>query len=554
MMCKSVGAAGAAASLTLAFALTAPPPAGAQATPVAVSVAADGLSFAPQVAWERATLTVAGPGDWTLEREFARGAGITLTLVDETGQPFPDGAYTYELVLAPVPDPALRQALAAARDADDEAARGRLRAQAPASAPLSGRFTLRGGRIVPPGAREPRLPPAPGAQAPQPEYNIVDSLCVGFDCPGSPSFGDTTILTMENNLRIKFDDTSNLAGFANRDWSLNANDSESGGANRFFVQDCGTSSQGGCTGNAVFSIEGGARANALYVEDGGRVGIGTSTPVHMLHLRYGDSPALRFEQDNSYGWSAYTWDVAGNETNWFVRDITAGSRLPLRIRAGAPTDSLHVYGDGKVGVGTGAPGSSLHVKGSSGATLVQVEETSATTASRNMLRIINNGASTFRFDNTFLGNNWGFGSLGTNNFYISHSTSGTLNLTLSPTGVLTVVDLIETSDRAMKADVGAVDGRALLARLGDLPISTWRFKTGETRHIGPMAQDFRALFGLGPDDTHIRPGDVAGVALAAVQALSEVVAEKDARLLAHQARIDALAEQLARLEARLAAR
>jgi hypothetical protein len=69
-----------------------------------------------------------------------------------------------------------------------------------------------------------------------------------------------------------------------------------------------------------------------------------------------------------------------------------------------------------------------------------------------------------------------------------------------------------------------------------------------------MAQDFRALFGLGPDDTHIRPGDVAGVALAAVQALSEVVAEKDARLLAHQARIDALAEQLARLEARLAAR
>jgi hypothetical protein len=417
---------------------------------------------------------------------------------------------------------------------------------------VSGRFSLQGGRLVPPGARELAVPPALRRETPAPDTTFTDSLCVGFGCPVSPTFSDTTILMMEDNTRIKFDDTSTSAGFPNRDWSIVANDSASGGANRLFVQDCGTSSQGGCTGNAVFSIEAGARANALYVEDGGRVGIGTSTPVLMLNMKHGDTPALRFEQDTSYGWTAQTWDIAGNETNWFVRDTTSGSRLPFRIRAGAPTDSLHVYGDGKIGMGTGAPGSSLHISGSSGSTLVQVQETSATTQSRNMLRMINNGASTFRFDNTFAGNNWGFGSLGSGNFFISNSTSGTLNLTLTPTGVLTVVDLVETSDRAQKADLEGVDGRALLARLADLPISSWRLKTGDTRQIGPMAQDFRQLFGLGPDEQHIRPGDVAGVALAAVKALREVVAEKEARLAEQQARIDALTASQAELAAQLA--
>lgn len=221
MMWKSGRAAFAAVALMLTFALVAwAPPAGAQTAPVAVSVIADGLSFAPHVPWERATLTVAGPGDWTLEREFTPGAAIVLPLVDETGQAFPDGAYAYELVLAPHADPRLRQAILDARESGDEALAARLAAQVTPLPPLSGRFSVKGGRLVPPGAREPQAPPAPPAlraEAPQPGYNIVDSLCVGFDCPASPSFSDTTILMMENNLRIKFDDTSTLTGFANHD-------------------------------------------------------------------------------------------------------------------------------------------------------------------------------------------------------------------------------------------------------------------------------------------------------------------------------------------------
>ncbi len=543
------GVASLAAVVTLALAAgTLTPPAGAAEPPVAtVEQGADGLTWTPASACERLQLTVNGPGEWTLERQFDGGAPAVLALVDEGGQRLADGAYTWDLICA-----ARRDALAAVRESQDPARAVQPLERAARSSAQAGSFTVAGGRLVAPGRREPRRAAAATlATGPAPNQSIVESLCVGFDCPTSPSFGDTTILTMENNLRLKFDDTSTLAGFSNRDWSLNANDSPSGGLNRFWIQDCGTSSQGDCTGNAVLSIEGGAPANALYVDDAGRVGLGLSTPVLDLHLRSGNSPGLRFEQDDSYGWGAQTWDVVGNETNWFVRDVTSGSRLPLRIRPGAPTDSLHVYSDGKVGLGTNAPAASLHVRGSSGSTLVQVEETSATTSARNLLRLVNKGAATIRIDNSALTNNWGFGTNSANNFFITNSSAGGLNLTLTSGGVLTVTDLIESSDRALKEQIEAVDGHELLARLATLPIATWRFKDVDARHIGPMAQDFQASFGLGPDDRHIRPGDVAGVALAAVQTLSQLVAEKDSRLVAQEARLEELAARLAVLEATL---
>ena len=60
-----------------------------------------------------------------------------------------------------------------------------------------------------------------------------------------------------------------------------------------------------------------------------------------------------------------------------------------------------------------------------------------------------------------------------------------------------------------------------------MPISTWQFKADpdNAKHLGPMAQDFSAAFGLGADDRHIAPLDVASVSLAAIQALYAEVQE-----------------------------
>ncbi|MCA9438343.1 MAG: tail fiber domain-containing protein, partial [Candidatus Omnitrophica bacterium] len=83
-----------------------------------------------------------------------------------------------------------------------------------------------------------------------------------------------------------------------------------------------------------------------------------------LHLADGDTPTIRLEQDGSSGWTAQTWDVAGNETNFFIRDVNNGSKLPFRIRPGAPDNSLYIDTDGDVGIGTNAPSAKLDVRGS----------------------------------------------------------------------------------------------------------------------------------------------------------------------------------------------
>ena len=76
------------------------------------------------------------------------------------------------------------------------------------------------------------------------------------------------------------------------------------------------------------------------------------------------------------------------------------------------------------------------------------------------------------------------------------------------------------SDRDSKVQIESVDSASILSKVASLPISTWRYKVEEGQvHLGPMAQDFRAAFGLGADEKHIATIDADGVALAAIQAL-----------------------------------
>jgi hypothetical protein len=70
-------------------------------------------------------------------------------------------------------------------------------------------------------------------------------------------------------------------------------------------------------------------------------------------------------------------------------------------------------------------------------------------------------------------------------------------------------------------DANAIDGMDVLERLANLPISSWRYKwePAGIRHLGPMAQDFQAAFGLGDDDRTIGHVDANGVNMVAIQAL-----------------------------------
>jgi len=118
-----------------------------------------------------------------------------------------------------------------------------------------------------------------------------------------------------------------------------------------------------------------------------------------------------------------------------------------------------------------------------------------------------------------------------------------------PPGANSWQPLALPSDRNLKKDFEEVDGRNVLQRLTDLSIETWRYKQGEIpiRHMGPMAQDFYAAFGLGEDNKHINPTDTNGVALAAIQGLHELVKEKDAELAQLHSRLDKLEALVAKL-------
>jgi hypothetical protein len=78
---------------------------------------------------------------------------------------------------------------------------------------------------------------------------------------------------------------------------------------------------------------------------------------------------------------------------------------------------------------------------------------------------------------------------------------------------------------------------AILDELAKLPISTWRYRwdPDDVRHLGPMAQDFAAAFGLGPDERVIDPTDAQGIALAAIQAVHEKVVVLEGRIAALEA-------------------
>ena len=108
------------------------------------------------------------------------------------------------------------------------------------------------------------------------------------------------------------------------------------------------------------------------------------------------------------------------------------------------------------------------------------------------------------------------------------------------------------SDRNIKTDFASVDPQTVLEGLAGLPITQWRYRDDDPsiRHIGPMAQDFAAAFGVGGDERSIHPVDAQGVAIASIQALHRALGEALEELKAQRARIEELRGEVQQLKAR----
>ncbi|NBC19101.1 MAG: hypothetical protein GVY18_17500 [Bacteroidetes bacterium] len=98
------------------------------------------------------------------------------------------------------------------------------------------------------------------------------------------------------------------------------------------------------------------------------------------------------------------------------------------------------------------------------------------------------------------------------------------------------------SSRALKTDFAPLDVHAVLRSVARLDLQSWRYRTEpvDVRHLGPVAEEFYALFGLGRSAETIATVDADGVALAAIQALHEQLRQQQAEIERLRAEIDTL--------------
>jgi hypothetical protein len=567
-----------------------------------VNVASDLITLNTASGFAGFTLKVKGPNGTFFEQNFTGSEVPFVEAFDLNGNMLADGPYTFELVGIPQLNDDNHWAMEKVRE--DSELTSELRDLLPADrAVQTGYFRIVQGAFV--------LPETEATFAPRVSENVVlskdevkdggsspidldggnrdqvfaddlivqGSACVGMDCANGESFGFDTIRLKENNLRIKFQDTSNSGSFPSVDWQLTANDTSNGGANKFSIDDIDS-------GKTPFTIEHSAPSGSLYVDDAGNIGVGTSTPVVEVHVVDGDSPTLRLQQDASSGFTPQIWDVAGNETNFFVRDATNGSKIPFKIKPSAPVNSLFIDSDGDIGMGTQSPDSAIHFvrNSASAAASLHLQNTNAAGAASIFIDSNDNSTTQLRISapdggtgirtsyeqtgtggdtwfQTMNGNGMAFQKSGDEVAYFirtnggnghihlwgngSDNTVSAPRMKLDTNGDLTITGTLATgSDRNIKEDIASVDPREVLATVAEMPISSWKYIADESgiRHMGPMAQDFYAAFGLGADNRHIATVDSDGVALAAIKGLNEIVTEKNAE-------IDDLKARLAKLEA-----
>jgi hypothetical protein len=340
----------------------------------------------------------------------------------------------------------------------------------------SGSFSIRDGSFVETlqdNGEDASKPPLRGITAKDLIENgnliVKGNACIGGSCGNSDANVDVLKLK-GTHPSVLFDEVGVLSilGGASLDWALLINPDD--------VDEFSIASNDGSSTLKPFTLAGGAPSNSLYVASNGRVGIGTSSPQAALEVSSGEvrfphgSPGLGFTHFNNL--------VDGKN---YIRGTTIMADL-----------------GGSVGIGTGSPVATLEIAAYGGVEMRMIATTIGTWQIRN--------------DST----GYGIQLLGSGFRAVNVDSSGNMQLH----GTLT-----QGSSRDLKTDFVSLDPRDVLAKVNALPLSTWSYKLDgpAVRHVGPTAEDFYQTFGLGADDKHVAPSDQAGVALVAVQGLTQEI-------------------------------
>jgi trimeric autotransporter adhesin len=197
-------------------------------------------------------------------------------------------------------------------------------------------------------------------------------------------------------------------------------------------------------------------------------------------------------------------------------------------------DQFLIRAQGGVGIGLTNPAAALHVA-SGGVPQVQLTQNNTSDGCRLRMNVSGNPFWEMQVTSD--------ASAPQLQFWISNQ--GGPRMYVTSGGALFAASFNSTSDRNAKENFSEVSPREVLDKVAALPITRWNFKEDKAvEHLGPMAQDFRAAFGVGTDDKHIATVDEEGVALAAIQGLNQKLEEqakqKDAEIQELKQRLEAL--------------
>jgi hypothetical protein len=542
-----------------------PPPAWAQAPAgeiVAFSAGPGGVAWQPLILFDHGVLTIASPGGTVTSEEFGPGADLRV----DPATPLPDGLYTWEVRLsrpsAVSPDLWAR-ARSARETGTDPAAAAALRAALNRTTRVqSGAFRILDSALVPSDRRERWKAPASRSHRPsrtpfapvtlavlegEPPVLPVDDViaddlivqgraCLGSQCANGETFGVPPVKIKGNLPWLQFEDTESGA-YAHHDWTLRAGDP-------YFSEEFAIWDE--TTGTGPFKIlslsDSGAPTNSLVVAASGNIGVGTATPDQDLEIVRAVAPSLRLNQSGGAS-PAQAWEVSGDDASLSVADLTHGSQ-PFWIVAGAPSQSLVVAGNGRVGIGTYAPGGNLHIGGTAtqdlfsgiGPDLVagpafnfgyagssfgrsagffNVRPDASAVAPNPSLRFATANVQRMIIDNE------GFLGLGTSAFNPAHP------IHVQATGArLDAAGVWQNgSSRDLKTDVQALgidEARAALAALS--PVKYAARADPAERHLGFIAEDVPDLV-ASRDRRSLSPMDIVAVLTRMVQEQQATIAE-----------------------------
>ncbi|MBV7333605.1 tail fiber domain-containing protein [Chloroflexi bacterium TSY] len=326
---------------------------------------------------------------------------------------------------------------------------------------------------------------------------------------------------------------------------------------------------------------------AMRVTTAGNIGIGTASPDSLLHLRKTgtqNSAALKVEADDNVGiWALSTVNkdaffhlgtAIGGYSIGMTNDHDPGDLL---FKEGSSV-SMIIETGGEVGIGTTEPSTALHVSGGSNwwrnngneSNPVAGDALRVSTNSAQGIGIHRTGDPSLRLNFVHDNDNNEAVRAASVHGLRTHSAVGgeAADLTFDTKGVsdpyviermrITSAGYVgigqsnpqhplhmasgahvtaggvwtNASDRNLKENFEPVDGHEVLAKLAELSVTRWNYRDEDAsiKHIGPMAQDFHAAFGLGADDKHIGTVDTDGVLIAAIQALQERIDQLEAQL------------------------